>query len=50
MRKTAESFGSPLFFSVVAFAFSCWYGCLYGQLNLSKVPMLTGDVVTIKRN
>lgn len=36
--------------SIIAFALSCWYGCLHGQLNLSKVPMVTGDVITIVNN
>lgn len=36
--------------TALAFAVSCWYGCLHGQLNLCKVPLQTGDVINIVDN
>lgn len=38
---------ATIIISVIAFAFSCWYGCLHGQLNLCKVPLETGEVINI---
>lgn len=36
--------------TAIAFAISCWYGCLHGQLNLCKIPLSTGEVINITDN